>query len=132
MQTLLPHYYSRSGPCMTSGDVNGDGKKDVFIGGARGQAGTLYVNYNGSLLKKAVSALEADSAFEDVAALFFDADGDGDNDLYVGSGGYEFNRTDTLLRDRLYLNDGKGTFSKAHAALPGCTYQHRLHKSGRC
>jgi hypothetical protein len=118
VQTLLPHYYSRSGPCMAKGDVNGDGKEDVFIGGAHSQAGALYLNQNGRLVKKPVPGFEADAACEDVAALFFDAEGDGDNDLYVGSGGYEFNRNDTLLRDRLYLNGGNGTFSKAYAALP--------------
>jgi hypothetical protein len=103
---------------MAKADVNGDGKEDVFIGGARGQQGALFINKAGALVQKSVSAFALDAGCEDVAALFFDADGDRDMDLYVGSGGYEFNRNDTLLRDRLYLNDGTGTFSKAHAALP--------------
>jgi hypothetical protein len=81
VQTLLPHYYSRSGPCMAKGDVNGDGKEDVFIGGAHSQAGALYLNQNGRLVKKPVPGFEADAACEDVAALFFDAEGVGDNHL---------------------------------------------------
>jgi hypothetical protein len=118
VQTLLPHYYSRSGPCMAKADVNGDGREDVFVGGAKGQASALFINDGKKLIKKAVPALEKDAPCEDVAAVFFDADGDGDNDLYVGSGGYEFAPGDSLLMDRLYLNDGKGNFSRSLHALP--------------
>jgi enediyne biosynthesis protein E4 len=118
MQSLLPHYFSRCGPCMAKGDVNGDGKEDLFIGGAKGQASALLINNGERFSRRAVPAFETDAESEDVAAVFFDADGDGDNDLYVGSGGYEFNADDNLLIDRLYLNDGKGGFTKSKEALP--------------
>lgn len=118
IQTLLPKYYSRSGPCMGKADVNGDGEEDLFIGGAKGQPGTLLVKRNNKLVAQAEAVFEADRNCEDVAASFFDADGDKDQDLYVGSGGYEFNPNDTLLNDRLYLNDGQGHFAKAIRALP--------------
>jgi hypothetical protein len=118
VQSLLPKYYSRSGPCMAKGDVNGDGKEDLFIGGASGQPGALFTVVGNSLSKQTIAVFESDRQYEDAAAVFFDADGDKDQDLYVGSGGYEFRANDTLLNDRLYLNDGKGNFARAPQSLP--------------
>ncbi|MDC6367699.1 MULTISPECIES: VCBS repeat-containing protein [Flavobacteriaceae] len=111
-QVLLPQKLSQSGPAMAISDVNGDGLQDIFFGGAKGQEGTLYLQKNGSFTKMTQPTLQKDSKFEDVAAIFFDADSDGDQDLYVASGSYEFNTGSSLLQDRLYLNDGKGTFSR--------------------
>jgi hypothetical protein len=104
---------------MAKADVNGDGKEDVFFGGAKGQSGKLFLQTgDGRFQNKSLPALAADSLSEDIAAEFFDADGDKDMDLYVGSGGYEFAEDDPLLQDRLYLNDGRGNFSKKKDALP--------------
>jgi enediyne biosynthesis protein E4 len=118
-QFLLPHYYSHNGPCMTKGDINSDGLEDLFIGGAKGQAGKIFIQTSDQHFKLlAVKSIEADSASEDVDAAFFDADSDRDLDLYVVSGGYEFPEDSPLLQDRLYLNNGKGNFIKALGNLP--------------
>lgn len=113
IQSLMPNYLSRQGPCLAKADINRDGREDLYIGGAKGKSGKLYVqDSNGKFVSKLSVTIAADSLNEDVAAEFFDADGDGDMDLYVGSGGYEFAENDPLLQDRLYFNDGKGNFLK--------------------
>ncbi len=119
VQTLLPNYYSRQGPCIEVADVNKDGLEDFFMSGAKDQPSQIFIqNSNGTFNKKTEPALIKDAVSEDVAAIFFDADNDGDQDLYVASGGYEFNENDAALQDRLYLNDGKGNFTKKENALP--------------
>jgi hypothetical protein len=119
VQTLMPNYLSRQGPCMAKADINKDGKEDLFVGGAKNQPGKIFIQRdNGKFQSIPQPALQHDSTYEDVAATFFDADNDGDPDLYVGSGGYEFQPDDPLLQDRLYLNDGKGNFARASNALP--------------
>jgi enediyne biosynthesis protein E4 len=112
-QVLLPHMFSRSGPFMTVGDVNNDGAEDFYVGGASNQAGSLYVQSDGNLVKKSVPAFETDKGFEDMGSLLFDVDQDGDMDLYVVSGGSEFAEGAQQYQDRLYLNDGKGNFTKS-------------------
>lgn len=119
IQPLLPNYLSRQGPCMARADVNKDGLEDIFIGGAKGQPGKIFLQTrDGRFMPATEPAIAADSLSEDVACLFFDANGDGAPDLYVASGGYEFDAQDSLLQDRLYLNDGSGHFSKSAADLP--------------
>ncbi|MBL0740658.1 VCBS repeat-containing protein [Chryseolinea lacunae] len=119
VQTLLPHFLSRFGPCMTKADVNGDGLEDFFVGGAKGFAGQLFVQTKTGGFKNLPSkALEADATSEDVDALFFDCDKDGDQDLYVVSGGFEFVPGDAALQDRLYINDGRGNFVKNKSLPP--------------
>ncbi len=119
VQSLLPNYLSRQGPCVEVADINNDGLEDFFIGGAKGMPSQLYLqNAQERFTSKTTSSLEKDKLSEDVAASFFDADGDGDKDLYVASGGYEFNENDTALQDRLYLNNGKGNFTIHATALP--------------
>ena len=119
VQTLLPHFLSRFGPCLAKGDVNGDGLEDLFIGGAKGHAGRIFVQSPSGVFRNAPSKeVEADAASEDVNAVFFDCDNDGDQDLYVVSGGYEFASGDHHLQDRLYVNDGRGNFSKRTTLPP--------------
>ncbi|MFZ2898371.1 MAG: VCBS repeat-containing protein [Saprospiraceae bacterium] len=124
---LLPHRFSTLGPGIAVGDVNGDELEDFFIGGASGQAGALYLQQPNSAFKRSAQpAFEADRNYEDAGAVLFDADGDKDLDLYVVSGGSEYPLNDDYYQDRLYLNDGKGNFSRATDALP------RITASGYC
>ncbi|MFP4090902.1 MAG: VCBS repeat-containing protein [Cyclobacteriaceae bacterium] len=112
-QFLLPHKLSAEGPALAVADVNGDGLDDVYAGGAAGQAPALLIQKNDGSFEPAAGPWQQDAAQEDVDAVFFDVDGDSDQDLYVVSGGVEFEPGSPLLQDRLYLNDGKGQFIKA-------------------
>ncbi|WP_299220732.1 VCBS repeat-containing protein [uncultured Aquimarina sp.] len=118
-EPLLEHKLSNKGPFISKGDVNNDGLEDIYIGGATGFSGTLYVQNNqGKFVQKKINAFEADKTYEDAEALFFDTDADQDLDLFVVSGGYASASSSSLYQDRLYLNDGKGNFSKAENAVP--------------
>jgi len=119
-QRLLVNSLSFFGPCMAKADVNGDGLEDVYVGGGKGQAGSLYLQQkDGSFVTRSIPAFTVDKQSTDADALFFDANGDGKPDLYVCSGGYDnYLPNDPLLQDRLYLNDGKGNFSRSKDALP--------------
>lgn len=118
-EILLPHQLSQNGPFIASGDVNGDGLEDIFVGGAVGQSGILYFQNNeGNYVKSTSQPWKSDKASEDLGVLFFDADQDGDNDLYITSGGNEFKEGDPKLQDRLYINTGNGQFSKKVNTLP--------------
>ncbi len=120
-EILLPHKLSNLGPCMDVADVNGDGLEDIFIGGAKNQAGQiLQQNPDHTFSVLANKIFEQHKISEDVGAQFFDCDNDGDMDLYVASGGNDFDAKDNAFQDRLYLNDGSGNFSKM-ANLPKMT-----------
>jgi hypothetical protein len=120
---LLFQMLSNEGPHIAVGDVNGDGMEDLFLCGAKETSGNLYVQgKNGSFRKTNEKLFEADRISEDTDCVFFDADKDGDNDLYVASGGNEFPSSSSALIDRLYLNDGTGRFSKSPQMLPAADY----------
>jgi enediyne biosynthesis protein E4 len=105
IQPLMPNMISYGGPHIAKADVNGDGLEDIFICGAQDQPGKLYVQKpDGKYAESPQPEIEKDAASEDVDAIFFDADKDGDPDLYVVSGGFNFNDGDAALQDRLYLN----------------------------
>ncbi|MEP7277172.1 MAG: VCBS repeat-containing protein [Bacteroidota bacterium] len=120
-EPLLPHRFSRNGPYVCVGDVDKNGLDDIWIGGAAKIAGKLMLQQNGG---KFLIKDMPDPGYEDMGGAFFDADNDGDLDLYVVSGGNVYNPATPTYEDRLYLNDGKGDFVRSKDALP------KLYSSG--
>ncbi|MCF2495454.1 VCBS repeat-containing protein [Dyadobacter chenhuakuii] len=119
VEVLLPYQLSKFGPALAKADVNGDGLEDLFFGGASNQFGVLYLqNPDGKFEGAAIQPWRQNAACEEVNALFFDADRDGDQDLYIVSGGNEFEDQSPEYRDHLYINDGKGIFHEEVLALP--------------
>ncbi|MCB0465460.1 MAG: VCBS repeat-containing protein, partial [Aequorivita sp.] len=119
LQLLIPQKQSTKGSGLTVADVNGDGLDDFFVGNAAGAEAALYIQKaDGSFTKTNEALWKNNAKYEDSNSLFFDADGDGDQDLYVVSAGYELSENNPLLQDRLFLNDGKGNFTYKKEALP--------------
>ncbi len=124
-QILLPHKMSQFGPALAVGDINADGLDDFYVGGAKGFKGEIFMQKaNGTFKNVTQPIFEEHKTHEDVDAIFFDADGDNDLDLYIVSGGNEWKEGDPFYRDRLYENNGKGLFTEAENALP------LMHESG--
>ena len=114
---LISVKLSQEGPSMAVADIDGDGNEDIFIGGANGQSAMLYKHTGeGKLSLMRQRVFDEDAGYEDTAAAFFDADGDGDMDLMVGSGGNEVGK-ERSYRTRVYLNDGTGSFTRSEANL---------------
>lgn len=113
-QILLLNEFSHVGTCLVKGDLNKDGLEDVYLGGGYEQAAVIYLQEkNGKLKKKEIAVFEEDKKFMDADAVIFDANGDGNADIYVASGGYHnFTEKSENLQDRLYLADGKGNYLK--------------------
>ena len=119
---LLFNMISNEGPCLCAGDANEDGLQDFYIGGAKDQAGGLFIQgKSGAFAKSNVQIFEKNKESEDTDCTFFDANGDGRQDLYVTSGGSEFSSSSTALLDRLYLNTGNGQVQKSEQLLPVST-----------
>ncbi len=117
-ELLLPHKLSQSGPHVSVADVNQDGLEDFYIGGAKGQSASLYLQQiNGSFTNQSNDVWSLDKKYEDIGSHFFDFDGDGDLDLYVISGSIESVGIHDY-QDRLYENDGDGNYKKNTNALP--------------
>lgn len=109
-EPLIPHLISTQGPRLAVADVNGDGLDDVYICGASGQSGQLYYQLGTGDFRPAPDFFADNIPREEVDALFFDADNDGDQDLYLVNGGGEVDVPSSAFLDRLYLNDGAGSF----------------------
>lgn len=117
-EILLPHKMSQLGPKISAGDINGDGLTDVYIGAAAGSPSSAYLqNSDGTFTEKRGPWIN-DVPKEDMGSALFDADGDGDQDLYVVSGSNEFKEESLNYLDRLYINDGKGNFSISKGKIP--------------
>ncbi len=118
-EPMLPHKMSSFGPSMAVSDVNGDGLEDFFVGGSTGYAGHLFLqNQEGSFDEKFNPSWNEEKMYEDMGTLFFDVDSDGDQDLYVVSGGSEYEEGDSLYQDRFYYNDGSANFIRSVGVLP--------------
>ncbi len=115
---LIYHMLSTEGPNICAGDVNGDGLEDFYVGGARDNAGALFIQTRRGFRKSNTRVWESNKGSEDIDCLLFDADNDNDLDLYVASGGNEFSSSSSALADRLYINNGKGSFTKDQQILP--------------
>jgi hypothetical protein len=125
IQRTLPHKFSQFGPPLAVGDLDGNGLDDLVIGGASGRSATIFKQVQPGRFERA--PLEAEPKLqEDAGLLLFDADGDNDPDLYVVSGSFEFEPASENYNDRLYLNNGAGSFNRAPNALPP------MNASGSC
>ncbi|TVQ66529.1 MAG: RNA-binding protein [Balneolaceae bacterium] len=120
IQPTLPSVKSAQGPVLAAGDITGNGLEDLFVGGISGEPGRLFIHEpEGVFTLSAFSdPWDSDAMYEDTAALFFDFNGNGLRDLYVGSGGYHQHNSFGLLQDRLYINTGGGRFLRDRQALP--------------
>jgi len=117
-EALMPEKLSTEGPSVVQADFNGDGLKDLFIGGARNQEPVLYFQTKqGKYTPINTPVFKLDKMYEDVDAIAFDIDNDADLDIYALSGGNDFKEGHSMLEDRVYLNDGKGNFTKLEARL---------------
>lgn len=117
-EKAIPEMLSHRGPKAAVADVNGDGLQDIFIGGTSEYIGQLYLQNNLGFVKKDIPDLKQFSTFEDAAVLFFDADGDGDMDLFIGAGGNNAEPGTRELQHRLFINDGKGNFTISYNSFP--------------
>jgi hypothetical protein len=121
VQKLLPHKFSQYGPAIAVGDINGDKLEDFFVSGSYGYSGKIFIQQKsgGFFQKELQPGADMNSKKnEDAGVLLFDADNDGDNDLYIASGGFENDETSTNYFDRFYTNDGNGNFILDTAAIP--------------
>ena len=114
---LLPHMLHNEGPGMASGDLDGDGLKEIVIGGAKGQAAQLFQFSDDTFRSIEVEVFDQDKLSEDSDIALFDCDNDGDLDIYIASGGRAFSKSSSALNDRLYLNQGNFHFTKAELSF---------------
>ncbi len=125
-EPLIPHMHSQEGPAVAVADINNDGLDDFFVGGAKHQPGSIYLQIENGFMVSHQPALEEDKITEDVDGVFLDFDKDGDLDLVVVSGGNEFQDDSPNRQPRLYVNDGKGSFNRFKGIFDG------VYQTGSC
>lgn len=119
IQKLIPHKFSEAGPDIVSADVNGDGLADLVTGGSAGYSAQIFIQKkDGAFSAQSLLNGNFQKNWDDTGMALFDADGDGDNDLFIASGGFENEPNSAAYADHFYLNDGKGYFSEAQNAIP--------------
>ena len=119
IERLIPKMLSTEGPKLAVADINGDGLQDFYMGSAMDDTAKIFIQQrNGHFAQKTATAFIKDKSFENTGAAFFDADGDGDQDLVVASGGNQWRQGAPGLLARLYLNDGKGNFTREMEGWP--------------
>ncbi len=131
---LLPQMYSKGGPVLAKGDLNGDGLEDMLIGGSVGRSRACFIQNKDGQFSSVSNGLTKDLQYEDGAFVIMDFDNDGDNDVYAATGGYEYPSQSEGLMHRLYVNDGKGNFTRNTTLIPdirsssscaiACDYDH--------
>ncbi|MEZ4883902.1 MAG: VCBS repeat-containing protein [Chitinophagales bacterium] len=104
-QVLLPHRFSTAGPKLSFADINGDTVEDFYVGGSKGMAGVLYLSGGKGWTASKQPVFETDAMYEDMQSVFLDYDKDGDQDIFVVSGGSEYADGNENYQDRLYRND---------------------------
>jgi len=112
---------STMGPKLAKGDLNGDGLEDILVGGSRDHSATILFASTTGFNKVQPDVFSTDAISEDLQSVIFDADNDGDLDIYVCSGSIEFSSSSSAFVDRMYFNDGKGNFTKSSQILPAQT-----------
>jgi len=119
-ERLIPRMVSAEGPALAIGDANGDGLEDIFLGSSKwGHSQLMIQSEDGTFRDETPDVIWQDSTFEDVDAVWADIENDGDLDLVVAAGGNEFRGEQRPMRQRIYMNDGQGNFSRNEAAFPG-------------
>ena len=127
-EILLPHQTSMFGPNIAVGDLNGDGNDDLVVGASANSVTSVYFQNQNKFTKSETNTFDMDKVSEDMGIHIFDVENDGDKDIYISSGGNEFEPNSAALQDRLYVNDGKGNFTKSISALPAMlTSSSRVH-----